>query len=74
MLKTDPSFLPKVSSTFHRTQDIILPTFYSSSEVDEEREFRLVDVRRSLLVYLDISKDFKKTESLFEFCGITQRI
>lgn len=51
VLKTDSSFLPKVSSAFHRTQDLILPTFYSTSEVDEEGTFSLLDNRRSLLTY-----------------------
>lgn len=36
VLKTDPSFLPKVASTFHRTQDIVPPTFRPTSEADEE--------------------------------------
>lgn len=27
VLRTDPGFLPKVASAFHRTQEIILPTF-----------------------------------------------
>ncbi|XP_077326372.1 uncharacterized protein LOC143961088 [Lithobates pipiens] len=29
VLKTDPGFLPKVSTAFHRTQKIVLPTFLS---------------------------------------------
>lgn len=42
VLRVDPSFLPKVSSTFHRTQEIVLPSFVSClTNQKEDSLFRL---------------------------------
>ena len=65
ILRTDPSFLPKVASTFHRTQDIILPTLFSSSDDDEGEFLSLLDVKRNILFYLEITKEFRLCDSLF---------
>ncbi|XP_040179243.1 uncharacterized protein LOC120913408 [Rana temporaria] len=64
ILKTDPSFLPKVVSKFHRTQDIVLPSFCSTSS-SEVASPNSLDVRRCLLIYLEASKIFRKSDSLF---------
>lgn len=65
ILRTDPSFLPKVVSTFHGTQDIALLTFSSSSVTDEEGSLSLLDVKRSLLCYLDFSAEVQKKRAHF---------
>ncbi|XP_040197924.1 uncharacterized protein LOC120930813 [Rana temporaria] len=65
VLKTDPGFLPKVASTFHRSQDIVLPSFCSSPQGDQEKKFSFLDVRRTLLAYLEVTKTFRKTDALF---------
>ncbi|XP_040195283.1 uncharacterized protein LOC120928241 [Rana temporaria] len=65
VLKTDPGFLPKVASTFHRSQDSVLPSFCSSPQGDQEKKFSFLDVRRTLLAYLEVTKTFRKTDALF---------
>lgn len=65
VLKTDPGFLPKVASAFHREQEIILPTFCPNPSSAKERSFHSLDVRRCLLHYIEITKDFRRSDSLF---------
>ncbi|XP_018430380.1 PREDICTED: zona pellucida sperm-binding protein 2-like, partial [Nanorana parkeri] len=65
VLRTDPAFLPKVASRCNRVQEIILPTFCPKPVGSRESGFHCLDVRRCLLQYLKISKDFRRSESLF---------
>ena len=65
IFKTDPAFLPKVASRFHRSQEIILPTFCSNPVREQERLFHNLDVRRCILQYLECTRQFRKSESLF---------
>lgn len=70
ILKTDPAFLPKVVSDFHRNQEVILPSFCTSPASAGEKTFHTLDVRRSLLEYLDRSRGWRKARSLFvQFSG-----
>ena len=70
VLKTDPGFLPKRVSSFHRTQDIVLPSFCNFPNNNKEREFSCLDVRRALLRYLEVTKTFRKSDTLFlQFSG-----
>lgn len=72
VLKTDPGFLPKVATFFHRAQEIVLPTFCPTPSNSEEA-FHTLDVRRCLLHYLGITREFRKTNSFYSFFWITQR-
>ncbi|KAG8558682.1 hypothetical protein GDO81_017103 [Engystomops pustulosus] len=65
VLRPDPKFLPKVVSDFHRSQDIVLPSFCSEPKSDKEKSFHNLDVRRSVLQYLESSELFRRTDSLF---------
>lgn len=65
IFKTDPAFLPKVASSFHRGQEIILPTFCSNPVREQEHIFHKLDVRRCVLQYLDSTKQFRKSDSFF---------
>lgn len=65
ILKKDPAFLLKVSSGFHRSQDILLPTFYSAPANKEEEMFSRLDISTSLLLYSKSSKEFRRSDSLF---------
>lgn len=65
VLRTDPAFLPKVASVFHRTQEIILPTFCPLPSGAGEEAFHTLDVRRCLLKYLERTKEIRKSSSLF---------
>lgn len=71
ILRPDPAFLPKVVSSFHRDQEIILPSFCEGASSSGERTFHSLDVRRAVIEYLDASKGWRKSGSLFlQFSGI----
>lgn len=65
MLRPDPSFLPKINSAFHRSQEVILPSFCTEPVHAKERSRYTLDVCRALRFYSDRTKDFCKMESLF---------
>ncbi|XP_018424656.1 PREDICTED: centrosome-associated protein 350 [Nanorana parkeri] len=48
ILRPDPAFLPKVVSTFHRTQEVVIPSFATNPASAREREWQGIDVRRNL--------------------------
>lgn len=52
IFKTDPAFLPKVASGFHRGQEIVLTTFCLNPVREREHIFHKSDVRRYFLQYL----------------------
>lgn len=61
LLKLDPKFVPKVDLKFHPSQEMVLPVF---SEGKSSVPSSLV-VRRALVTYLDRTKDFGVSPSLF---------
>lgn len=65
ILKVDTSFLPKVFSTFHCSQEIIYPSFAPDPSNRGEEAFHFLDVRKSLLAYLDGVASFQKSDTLF---------
>ncbi|XP_068117916.1 uncharacterized protein [Hyperolius riggenbachi] len=65
VLRTSPEFLPKVGDMFHRTQEIILPSFCTDPKTEKESRQHKLDVRENLMTYLDKVKDFRKSEALF---------
>ena len=65
ILRTDQSFVPKVASSFHKSQDIILPSFCNKPANSKEEQLHRLDVRRCLLAYLDATKEFRTSEALF---------
>ncbi|XP_061443331.1 uncharacterized protein LOC133365453 isoform X1 [Rhineura floridana] len=64
VLKTDPSFCPKVNSVFHCNQDIVLPSFCPNPTHPLEKAWHSLDVRRALKTYLSRTQDIRQTESL----------
>ncbi|XP_069585448.1 uncharacterized protein [Ranitomeya imitator] len=73
LLKTDPCYLPKVASTFHRSQEILLPTFYENHSTPEEERLHTLDVKRTVLAYLERTRDWRKSRALFvSFQGKTK--
>ncbi|CAJ0958392.1 unnamed protein product [Ranitomeya imitator] len=54
-----------VVSDFHRSQEIVLPTFCHSPANSEERRFNTLDVRRIVLQYLDQTRAFRIDHNLF---------
>lgn len=65
VLRLDPAFVPKVNSQFHRSQDIVLPSFCPDPKSSKERVLHCLDVRRALSFYLDRTRDSRRSESLF---------
>ncbi|XP_034271909.1 uncharacterized protein LOC117674907 [Pantherophis guttatus] len=65
VLRLDPSFIPKINSPFHRSQELVLPNFCPSPQHPLERSWHTLDVRRALKIYLRRTSSFRKTEALF---------
>ena len=65
VLRPVPSFLPKVVSAFHLNEDIVLPSLCPSPSHPRERELHRLDVVRALKVYLEVTRSFRRTDSLF---------
>ncbi|CAJ0948803.1 unnamed protein product [Ranitomeya imitator] len=65
ILRLDPTFLPKVTSDFHRGQDIVLPSFYPDPSNIKEESFHTLDVRRVVLHYLSQTESWRIDQNLF---------
>lgn len=65
VLRLDPTFLPKVNSVFHRSQELILPNFCPRPSHPRERRWHTLDVRRALRIYLKRTAGVRRSESLF---------
>lgn len=60
VLRVDPGFLPKGSSFFS-----LITRDRSSPSGSKEEVFHTLDVKRCLLLYLEVTKEFRKSFSLF---------
>ncbi|XP_066460385.1 uncharacterized protein [Eleutherodactylus coqui] len=65
VFKTDPTFLPKVVSPFHRAHDIIIPSFYNHPKDESERTLSCLDVRRAVLTYIEATGPWRQDDNLF---------
>lgn len=65
VLRTHPSFLPKVVSDFHINQTISLPSFFPNPSSPAERSLHSLDLKRILKFYLDKTKGLRKSDQLF---------
>ncbi|XP_042302565.1 uncharacterized protein LOC121919745 [Sceloporus undulatus] len=65
ILRPDPTFIPKVNSVFHTSQDIVLPSFCPRPKEDLEKCWHTLDVRRAIKIYLKRTATFRRSESLF---------
>lgn len=65
VLLTDPTFRPKVDSSFHRSQEICLPTFCPQPQHPKERLWHTLDVKRALKIYIAWTEPWRKSDSLF---------
>ncbi|XP_040203676.1 uncharacterized protein LOC120935688 [Rana temporaria] len=72
VFKTDPAFLPKVASKFHRSQEVVLPSFCSNPSGEREFKFSTLDVR-CILQYLELTRGFRKSDSLFVLFSGTRK-
>lgn len=65
MLHMDPTFQSKLSSSFHREQEIYLPSFCPDTKHPEEVICYPLEIRRALKTYLLRNQQFQKFESFF---------
>ncbi|XP_077111239.1 uncharacterized protein LOC143767102 [Ranitomeya variabilis] len=65
ILKLNPGFLPKVVSDFHRSQEVVLPTFCQNFSNDKERFLHALDVKSTILHYLEITDSWRIDSNLF---------
>ncbi|XP_034290509.1 uncharacterized protein LOC117675694 [Pantherophis guttatus] len=65
ILRLDPAFIPKINSTFHRSQEIILPNFCPFPRHRLETVWHKLDVRRALKIYISRTSSFRRSEALF---------
>lgn len=65
VLQMDPTFIPKVNSTFHRSQELVLPNFCPSPHHQLEKIWHELDVCRALRLYIARTSFFSCTEALF---------
>lgn len=61
ILRSDPAFIPKINSLFHRSQELVLPSFCPNPV----HLWHTLDVCRVLRFYIDCTQEFRKTDSLF---------
>ncbi|CAJ0950626.1 unnamed protein product [Ranitomeya imitator] len=72
VFRPPPSFLPKVVSTFHLNEDIVL-TFCPAPTHPLERSLNKLDLVRAVRIYLDRTSTFRKTDSFFVIPDGTRR-
>ncbi|CAJ0953829.1 unnamed protein product [Ranitomeya imitator] len=73
VFRLPPSFLPKVVSTFHLNEDIVLPSFCPVPTHPLERSLNKLDLVRAVRIYLDRTSTFRKTDSFFVIPDGTRR-
>ncbi|XP_069839364.1 uncharacterized protein [Dendropsophus ebraccatus] len=64
VLSPDPAFLPKVVTDFHRSQEVVLPSFCSTPANEQEISFHSLDVRRAILHYLKVTEEWRLSNNL----------
>ena len=65
VLRPHPSFLPKVVSSFHLNQDLILPSFFPRPTSRKEGLLHTLDIVRAMKAYLKATEKIRKTDILF---------
>ncbi|XP_073431525.1 uncharacterized protein [Dendrobates tinctorius] len=65
VLRPPPPFLPKVVSSFHINEDIVLPSFCPAPVHRVEKALHTLDLVRALRRYVSRTAPFRQTDSLF---------
>ncbi|CAJ0934110.1 unnamed protein product [Ranitomeya imitator] len=66
VLRTSPSFLPKVVSSFHLNEDIVLPSFCPAPTHHIEKALHTLDVVRALRRYISRTAPFRTVEFIMD--------
>uniref|UniRef100_A0A803J2D4 Tyr recombinase domain-containing protein n=1 Tax=Xenopus tropicalis TaxID=8364 RepID=A0A803J2D4_XENTR len=69
VLRTLPTFIPKVNSAFHLNQEIVLPSLCPKPASPQERLLHNLDVVRALKFYIHRTANTRKSDSLFVLYG-----
>ncbi|XP_064409347.1 uncharacterized protein LOC135354804 [Latimeria chalumnae] len=70
VLRTHPQFLLKVVSEFHINQEIFLPVLFPGPHsCDGDEHLHRLNVKRFLQIYLDQTKDIRKSDQIFVSYG-----
>ncbi|XP_075781544.1 uncharacterized protein LOC142828046 [Pelodiscus sinensis] len=66
MLQLHPDFIPKVCSSFHINEPIVLSAFYPKPHSSsKDALFHTLDVRRAFSFYIDRTRQWRRTDRLF---------
>ncbi|XP_071987723.1 uncharacterized protein [Engystomops pustulosus] len=65
ILRTMPGFLPKIPSQSALNQEIFLPVLGTDAPEEEQGKLQALDVKRSVLAYLQRAEAFRESEALF---------
>lgn len=65
ILRTNPTFIPKVPSEFHLNEPVILRSFFPKPSTPAERSLHTLDVQRCLKFYLQRTSGFRRSTQLF---------
>lgn len=69
ILRTNPTFIPKVPSDFHLNQPIILKTFFPDPQTPGEQALHTLDIKRCIKFYLQRTSATRKSRPLFVAYG-----
>ncbi|KAJ1090954.1 hypothetical protein NDU88_004082 [Pleurodeles waltl] len=64
MLRTNPKYIPKVPSSFHLNEPVILRTFFPNPNTITEKTLHSLDIKRCLKFYLQSTKQIRKSDQL----------
>lgn len=64
VLRLDPTFVPKINTTFHWMQELVFPNFCPCPSHPLERRWHTLDVPRVLRVYIKRTADIRRTKSV----------
>uniref|UniRef100_A0A803KB74 Tyr recombinase domain-containing protein n=1 Tax=Xenopus tropicalis TaxID=8364 RepID=A0A803KB74_XENTR len=73
VLRTIPSHLPKVTSSFHLNQEIVLPSFCPNPKNTQEKQLHTLDAVRALKYYIHRTADFRHSDALFVLFGSNKK-
>lgn len=65
VLRTGPSFIPKVNSAYNLNQELVLLSFCPKPSPLREKEWHKLDVCRVLHIYIKRTAQLRLTDSLF---------
>uniref|UniRef100_A0A803JAC4 Tyr recombinase domain-containing protein n=1 Tax=Xenopus tropicalis TaxID=8364 RepID=A0A803JAC4_XENTR len=69
VLRTNPSFIPKMATTFHLNQEIVIPVLKVDHRDNESNTTSTLDPVRALKEYIHRTQSLRQSDSLFLLFG-----